>query len=59
PACRLYHSWKSLIPTIVAPYLNYISRTLGKPLPASPRSISLCRHNDCACKVDYHPVPLL
>ena len=47
---RLYSSWKSLIPTLISPFLNYASRTLGKPLsPFSPH-ISLCKQNDCERK---------
>ena len=39
---RLYANWKVLIPTLVSPYLHYMSRTLGKPLPPNLQSISLC-----------------
>ncbi|KAN0078271.1 hypothetical protein V8E55_010328 [Tylopilus felleus] len=42
----LYHSWKSLILTIVPPYLTYVSQTLGKPLPASPQLLSVCHCED-------------
>ncbi|KAF8444153.1 hypothetical protein L210DRAFT_3611346 [Boletus edulis BED1] len=49
-AQRLYHSWKSLIPTIVPLYLSYVSRTLGNPLPASPRLLSVCHRDDCTPK---------
>jgi len=51
PAERLYNSWKSLIPTLVLPFLNYTSRTLGKPLPPCSPSISLCKQNDCERKI--------
>ncbi|KIJ59523.1 hypothetical protein HYDPIDRAFT_51614, partial [Hydnomerulius pinastri MD-312] len=50
PAEHLYNNWKSLIPTLVEPYLRYTSRTLGKPLLASPTSISLCNHAICTWK---------
>ncbi|KAG9310187.1 hypothetical protein JVU11DRAFT_9815 [Chiua virens] len=38
----LCSSWKAVIPTLIKPYLHYISRTLGKPVPPLPSSISLC-----------------
>ncbi|KAG6369473.1 hypothetical protein JVT61DRAFT_14363 [Boletus reticuloceps] len=47
---RLYANWKELIPTLVSPYLHYMSRTIGKPLPPYPQCISLCKNSDCACK---------
>ena len=43
PAEHLYSSWKSLIPMLVLPYLNYTSRTLGKPLPPYSPYILLCK----------------
>ncbi|KAF8127443.1 hypothetical protein EV363DRAFT_1298187 [Boletus edulis] len=49
-AQRLYHSWKSLIPTIIPQYLSYVSQTLGKPLPASPQLLSVCHRDDCMPK---------
>ena len=50
PAERLYANWKVLIPTLVSPYLHYMSRTLGKPLSPNPQSISLCKTDDCPRK---------
>ncbi|KIM53545.1 hypothetical protein SCLCIDRAFT_138868 [Scleroderma citrinum Foug A] len=51
PSEYLYNSWKTLIPTLVLPFLNYMSRTLGKPLlPCSP-SILLCKQNNCEQKM--------
>lgn len=50
PAQRLCMSWKVLIPTVIVPYLSYVSRTLGRPLPAIPASLSLCKHNNCMSK---------
>ena len=47
---RLYSSWKSLIPTLISPFLNYTSRTLGKPLPPFSPHISLCKQNNCERK---------
>ncbi|KIM66430.1 hypothetical protein SCLCIDRAFT_110411, partial [Scleroderma citrinum Foug A] len=51
PAERLYSSWKSLIPTLVLPFLNYMSRMRGKPLPPFSPYISLCKQNNCEWKV--------
>ena len=51
PAERLYNSWKSLIPTLILPFLNYTSRMLGKPLPPCSPSISLCKQNNCERKI--------
>ena len=48
---RLYSSWKSVIPTLISPFLNYVSRTLGKPLPPFLPHISLCKQNICERKV--------
>ncbi|KIK77681.1 hypothetical protein PAXRUDRAFT_17336 [Paxillus rubicundulus Ve08.2h10] len=48
PAEQLYGSWKVLIPTLVAPFLQYTARTLGKPLGAISSMISLC--NEPACE---------
>ena len=47
---RLYSSWKSLILTFISPFLNYVSRTLGKPLPLFSPHISLCKQNNCERK---------
>ncbi|KAF8120229.1 hypothetical protein EV363DRAFT_1191626 [Boletus edulis] len=47
PAERLYASWKELIPNLVSSYLHYMSRTVGRPLPSNPQSISLCKTGDC------------
>ena len=50
PAEHLYNSWKSLVPTLVAPYLHYASRTLGKPLPPILPTLSLCNLVICIQK---------
>ena len=55
PAERLYSSWKSLIPTLVLPFLNYTSRMQGKPLPPFSSYISLCKQNNCEWKVTKIP----
>ena len=47
---RLYSSWKCLILTLISPFLNYASRTLGKPLPPFSPHISLCKQNNCERK---------
>ena len=52
PAQRLYSNWRSLIPTLIVPFLNYTSRTRGKPLPTFLPYISLCKQNDCERKVN-------
>jgi len=51
PAEHLYSSWKSLIPTLVLPFLNYTSRMLGKPLPSYSPYILLCKENNCEQKI--------
>jgi len=37
---HFFSNWKSVIPTIVRPYLEYLSETVGKPVtrPVSPLS---------------------
>ena len=50
PTEHLYANWKVLILTLVLPYLHYMSRTLGKPLPPNPQSISLCKTGNCPRK---------
>ena len=52
PAQRLYSNWRSLILTLIIPFLNYTSRTRGKPLPTFLPYISLCKQNDCERKVN-------
>ena len=47
PAERLYANWHALIPTLVMPYLHYMSRTIGKLLLTNPTCISLCSRDDC------------
>lgn len=47
PANCLYNSLKSLISTLVAPYLHYTSRTLRKPLPPILPMLSLCNQAVC------------
>ncbi|KIM55135.1 hypothetical protein SCLCIDRAFT_48836, partial [Scleroderma citrinum Foug A] len=44
---RLYNSWRSLIPTLIEPLLEYTSRTLGKHLPPLLSTISFCKKCDC------------
>ena len=51
PAEHLYNSWKPLIPTLILPFLNYMSRMLGKLLPPCSPSISPCKQNDCEQKI--------
>ncbi|KIJ65277.1 hypothetical protein HYDPIDRAFT_48798, partial [Hydnomerulius pinastri MD-312] len=47
---RLYNSWKALVPSLIEPYLDYTSRTLGKPLASSPALMSLCKQVICKQK---------
>ena len=42
---HFFNSWKSIIPTIVRPYLEYLAGTLGKPLPQRISSLSACSKN--------------
>ncbi|KAF8430674.1 hypothetical protein L210DRAFT_3417312 [Boletus edulis BED1] len=49
-AQRLCSSWRAVIPTVIAPYLSYASRTLGKPLPPTTGSFSLCNRENCTQK---------
>lgn len=42
---HFFSSWKSVIPTIVHPYLKYLAGTLGKPLPQRISSPSTCSKN--------------
>jgi len=51
PTECLYSSWKSLIPTLVLPFLNYTFRMLGKPLPPYSPYILLCKENNCEWKL--------
>ena len=43
---NLFSHWKSVIPTMVRPYLEYLGETLGKPLPRHAPSLSACLR-DC------------
>ena len=43
---HLFSNWKSLIPTIVCPHLEYLSETLGKPLTGHASLLSACSR-DC------------
>ena len=43
---HFFSHWKSIIPTIVRPYLEYLSKTLGKPLAQHVSSLSTCLQ-DC------------
>ncbi|KAH0832248.1 hypothetical protein J3R83DRAFT_13222, partial [Lanmaoa asiatica] len=47
---RSCSNWKTVIPTLIKPYLHYISRTFGKPVPPLSSSISLCGRFECARK---------
>ncbi|KAI6104059.1 hypothetical protein EV401DRAFT_1821443, partial [Pisolithus croceorrhizus] len=40
-----FSRWKSVIPTMVRPYLEYLSETLGKPLTQQVSSLSSCSQN--------------
>ncbi|KAF9223339.1 hypothetical protein BS17DRAFT_705615 [Gyrodon lividus] len=50
PAECLYNSWKSLIPSLVIPYLQYMSRTLENPLSANSTLIFHCKEINCTWK---------
>ncbi|KAI9455389.1 hypothetical protein HD554DRAFT_2240444 [Boletus coccyginus] len=60
PACKcvlpdisaecLCTSWKTVIPTLIHPYLHYISQTLGKPLLPFSFAITLCYRSQCTRK---------
>ncbi|KIM60107.1 hypothetical protein SCLCIDRAFT_41377, partial [Scleroderma citrinum Foug A] len=41
-----FSHWKSIIPTIIHPYLEYLSETLGKLLAQHVSSLSACLQ-DC------------
>lgn len=43
---HFFSNWQSVIPTIVRPYLEYLSETLGKPLAQHIPSLSACLQ-DC------------
>ena len=47
---RLCGSWKTIIPTLIQPYLHYVSRTLGRPLPPFSLAITLCSRSQCMRK---------
>lgn len=49
-ADRLYQNWKLLIPTLIQPYLHYVSQMLGKPLPPPSSPISFCNCTQCSHK---------
>lgn len=42
---HFFSGWKSVIPTIVRPYMQYLSETLGKPLAPQVSSLSACSQN--------------
>ncbi|KAI6163355.1 hypothetical protein EDD17DRAFT_1693658 [Pisolithus thermaeus] len=42
---HFFSRWKSVIPTMVRPYLEYLSETLGKPLTQQVSSLSSCSQN--------------
>lgn len=39
---HFFSNWKSVIPTIVCPYLEYLSETLGKPVTRHVSPLSAC-----------------
>jgi len=43
---HFFSNWKSIIPTIVCPYLEYLNETLGKLLTQHVSSLSTCLQ-DC------------
>ena len=43
---HLFSHWKSVIPTMARPYLEYLGETLGKPLPRHASLLSACLR-DC------------
>ena len=49
-AKHLCNSLKAIVPTLISPYLHYISQTLGKPLPPFSLSITLCSWSQCTHK---------
>ena len=49
-AKRLCNSWKAIIPTLIGPYLHYVSQMLGKPLSPFSLSITLCSQSQCTRK---------
>ncbi|KAG6374455.1 hypothetical protein JVT61DRAFT_4497 [Boletus reticuloceps] len=42
-APRQSEKWKALIPTLIDPYLQYITRTMGKPTPMPTLTLSCCK----------------
>ncbi|KAF8834006.1 hypothetical protein BDN67DRAFT_985637 [Paxillus ammoniavirescens] len=49
---RLFNSWKAVIPTLINPFLQYLTRTLGKPaiLPSSAISYYFASVTVQTCK---------
>lgn len=47
---HLCSSWKTIIPTLIQPYLQYVAQTLGKPLPLFSLAIALCGQSQCTRK---------
>ncbi|KAG6369027.1 hypothetical protein JVT61DRAFT_1973 [Boletus reticuloceps] len=47
---RLYANWKELLPRLVVLYLQYTTRTLGKPLGIINDRLSFCHSADCERK---------
>ena len=45
PATRTHRSdaWKKIVPTMIEPFLQYITQTLGKPAPPPSATISCCQ----------------
>jgi len=39
---HFFSNWKSVIPTIIRPYLEYLSETLGKPVTRHISPLSAC-----------------
>ncbi|KAG1745424.1 uncharacterized protein EDB91DRAFT_1024513, partial [Suillus paluster] len=49
-AARLYDNWKALVPTLVDVHLDYMSRTMGKPLDSAPSIMYACCSQKCALR---------
>lgn len=47
---RLSKRWQNVIPTIVGPYVKYLTQTLGKPLVTSNTVLSGCSREPCERK---------
>ncbi|KIJ06794.1 hypothetical protein PAXINDRAFT_33689, partial [Paxillus involutus ATCC 200175] len=47
---HLYDTWRTLLPTLVVSYLQYSAWTIGKPLRAFSKIITLCNQSVCERK---------